>query len=144
MLRVYVVKHEHSVCLSSQWQRSPSTCVASSSHLSSKFHHLQVDSFATSGSCVVIGANWFADGVVGKHSRQADEEENPGSKKMCTTRSCSPLTLSWMPGKTTFTSQVLCFIAAYKTFRNERKPVPRHHLPYSFVNLFFFFKKTFI
>lgn len=125
-----------SVCLSSQWQRSPSTCATSSSHQSSKFRHLRFVPFVTSAFCVVIGDAWFADGVVGKHSRQADEEESPSSKKTCTTRSRSPLTLSWTSGKTAFTSQVLCFTAASKTLRNERKPVPRHHLPYSFVGFF--------
>lgn len=82
ILLTYLHKHEHSP--SSQWQRSPSACVAtSSSHQSSKFHHLQ-----SSRSCVsrvVNGAAWFADGVMGKHSRPADEEESPSSKKACTT-----------------------------------------------------------
>eukprot|EP00066_Takifugu_rubripes_P015110 XP_011604376.1 PREDICTED: cytidine and dCMP deaminase domain-containing protein 1 isoform X2 [Takifugu rubripes] len=50
------------------WQRSPSICTAASSHQS--------------------------NGVGGKHSRQAEEDESPRSKKMCGTRSHNLHTVS--------------------------------------------------
>lgn len=68
------------LCVSSQWQRSPTICTAASSHQSSKFHHLQVDSFWTSAYHIVISTvcrwcRWQTEQTGGRGRGPQEQED---------------------------------------------------------------------